>query len=361
MALISLQDVTVAYDKNVVLENFNLEVEKGQLLSLLGPSGCGKTTTLRLIAGFMQAQKGHFFFNEKDYTKVPVHKRRFGLVFQNYALFPHLTVFHNVGFGLKCMKISGSKLRNKVLSMLEIVGLTGYENRYPAELSGGQKQRVALARALVIEPDLLLLDEPLSNLDAKLRVSMRVEIRRIQRELGITTVYVTHDQEECFSISDKVAIMNQGVIEQLDRPEVIYQYPETEFVARFVGFYNFINLQLIGVEQETAAFKASNGKVFEALKQKEDIAQESWLGAIRPENVLLIEGSSSKNVVNQIEGKIKIRTYLGRQYQYVVDTSLGEFIVNKDTDRVFENEEQVLLQFPKEKIRLVKKVHERGN
>lgn len=210
MALFTLENVSVAYEKKNILEDFNLSIEKGQLVSLLGPSGCGKTTTLRLIAGFLEASKGKFIFEGKDYTKVPVNKRNFGFVFQNYALFPHLSIFDNIAFGLRLRKINKKEIEKRVLNMLEIVNLRGFEQRFPSELSGGQRQRVAIARALVIEPDILLFDEPLSNLDANLRVNMRVEIRRIQQELGITTVYVSHDQEECFSISDQVAIMNKG-------------------------------------------------------------------------------------------------------------------------------------------------------
>ena len=240
MALFTLENVSVAYEKKNILEDFNLSIEKGQLVSLLGPSGCGKTTTLRLIAGFLEASEGKFIFQDKDYTKVPVNKRNFGFVFQNYALFPHLSIFDNIAFGLRLRKVSKKEIEKRVQNMLEIVNLRGFEHRFPGELSGGQRQRVAIARALVIEPDILLFDEPLSNLDANLRVNMRVEIRRIQQELGITTVYVSHDQEECFSISDQVAIMNKGVIEQLSDPATIYKYPETKFVADFIGFKNFI-------------------------------------------------------------------------------------------------------------------------
>ena len=212
MALLELTNITAGYDKNIILKNLNLQVEKGELLSLLGSSGCGKTTTLRLIAGFSSPMEGKFLFNGKDYTHMPLHKRNFGFVFQSYALFPHMSIYDNVAFGLKMRKLDSSKMKDQVMEALELVDLKGYETRYPKELSGGQRQRVALARALVIKPDLLLMDEPLSNLDAKLRVKMRVEIRKLQQQFGITAIYVTHDQEECFAISDKVAIMNQGVI-----------------------------------------------------------------------------------------------------------------------------------------------------
>ena len=194
MALLELQNITAGYDKNVILKDFNLSVERGELVSLLGSSGCGKTTTLRLIAGFSEPMAGQMIFDGRDYTHVPLHKRNFGFVFQSYALFPHMTVFDNVAFGLKMRKLSKEKTREEVMRILDVVDLHGFENRYPREMSGGQRQRVALARAMVIRPDLMLFDEPLSNLDAKLRVKMRVEIRRLQQELGFTAIYVTHDQ-----------------------------------------------------------------------------------------------------------------------------------------------------------------------
>ncbi|WP_373757956.1 ABC transporter ATP-binding protein, partial [Jeotgalibaca porci] len=222
MAFVNLEDIRVSYDgKSDVLKDLRLSIEKGELVSLLGPSGCGKTTTLRVIAGLIEPNDGTFVVDEMDLTKVPVHKRNFGMVFQSYALFPHLTIKENVAFGLKLRKENKTVIEEKVMEILEVTGLSDFADRYPKQLSGGQRQRVALARALVIEPKLLLLDEPLSNLDAKLRVTMRMEIKRIQRALGITTVFVTHDQEECFSISDKVAVMNKGVIEQYDSPEEI--------------------------------------------------------------------------------------------------------------------------------------------
>ena len=244
MAFMSLKDIDVSYDKKKqILKGLNLDVEKGELVSLLGPSGCGKSTTLRVVAGFIDPQGGSFLLDGEDMTKVPVHKRNFGLVFQSYALFPHLSVYDNVAFGLRTRKMDKELIDKKVKDILEVCGLSDLANRFPRQMSGGQRQRVALARSLVIEPKLLLLDEPLSNLDAKLRLSMRVEIKRLQKKLGITTLFVTHDQEECFSISDKVAVMNGGVIEQYDTPENIYRRPATEFVARFIGFENFLDVE----------------------------------------------------------------------------------------------------------------------
>lgn len=352
MSLLSLNNIKVAYDSNVILKNLNLSVEKGELVSLLGPSGCGKTTTLRTIAGFNDIKEGSFIFNDKDYTKVPVHKRNFGFVFQSYALFPHLSVFDNVAFGLKIRKINKDEIIKRVNEIIDVVGLKDLANRLPRELSGGQRQRVALARSLVINPDLLLFDEPLSNLDAKLRVNMRVEIRRIQQQLGITSIYVTHDQEECFSISDKVAVMNGGVIEQLDSPQNIYKNPSTEFVARFVGYENFIELDIKGQEADKKMFESKSGNSFEVQNDsvKKDI--KNYKGAIRPEDIeIIMEGDERKT--NVLSGIVKISTFLGKEYQYVVETEEGTLLVNDSTSKRYENGEKIKMFFPKERIVLV--------
>ncbi len=352
MSLLSLNNIKVAYDSNVILKNLNLSVEKGELVSLLGPSGCGKTTTLRTIAGFNDIKDGSFVFNDKDYTKIPVHKRNFGFVFQSYALFPHLSVFDNVAFGLKVRKVNKDEMVKRVNEIIDVVGLKDLVNRLPKELSGGQRQRVALARSLVIKPDLLLFDEPLSNLDAKLRVTMRVEIRRIQQELGITSIYVTHDQEECFSISDKVAVMNGGVIEQLDSPQNIYKNPSTEFVARFVGYENFIELNIKAQEANKKVFESKSGNSFEVENDsiKKDI--KSYKGAIRPEDIEIIaEGDERKT--NVLSGTVKISTFLGKEYQYMVDTEEGTLLVNDNASKRYENGEKIKMYFPKERIVLV--------
>ncbi|WP_152401133.1 ABC transporter ATP-binding protein [Paenibacillus cellulositrophicus] len=350
MALLQLENVSVAYDQQYILKDFNLSIEKGHLISLLGPSGCGKTTTLRLIAGFLEATDGAFKFSGKDYTRVPINKRNFGFVFQSYALFPHLSVFDNVAFGLRQRKVKEDEIKKRVMNMLEIVNLGGFEKRFPQALSGGQKQRVAIARALVIEPDLLLFDEPLSNLDANLRVNMRVEIRRIQQELGITTVYVSHDQEECFSISDRVAVMNKGIIEQLDQPSVIFQYPKSEFVARFIGFNNFIHFD--ERDSEGSFFTLRKGNYhFHAAKA--DGMPVTMKGAIRPDDLIAGTLQEINPGDNVLTGKVKVSTYLGRSYQYVVDTPLGEFTVNQEMQQPYANGQEIRLLFPSDKLVLV--------
>lgn len=345
MAYMTLKDIDVRYDKKKqVLKGLNLEVKEGELVSLLGPSGCGKTTTLRVVAGFIEPQSGVFALDGEDLTKVPVHKRNFGLVFQSYALFPHLNVYDNVAFGLKLRKLEKGEIDRKVKEILEICGLLEFEKRFPQQMSGGQRQRVALARALVIEPKLLLLDEPLSNLDAKLRINMRMEIKRIQKKLGITTLFVTHDQEECFSISDKVAVMNQGVIEQFDTPENIYQKPETEFVARFIGFENFLSLK-----REGDVYKTEAGAVFMVESDK---SGETLAGTIRPEDIRIAKEDQTHNV---LMGTVGVRTFLGKSYQYEVLTTEGKFLVNRPAEETYEEGSQIRLYLPESKLILVNK------
>ncbi len=343
MALLELTNITAGYDKNVILKNLNLQVEKGELLSLLGSSGCGKTTTLRLIAGFSSPMEGKFLFNGKDYTHMPLHKRNFGFVFQSYALFPHMTIYDNVAFGLKMRGCDASSMKTQVMEALELVDLKGYETRYPKELSGGQRQRVALARALVIKPDLLLMDEPLSNLDAKLRVKMRVEIRKLQQQFGITAIYVTHDQEECFAISDKVAIMNQGVIEQLDTPGMIYNHPSTEFIARFVGFENFID-----IASAEGGYRGKDGSFFQVDTPKKEGARRA---CIRPEDITIAPLGTS--LPNPLEGDVMVETFLGKRYQYNVSTALGEMVVSTDQERIYHAGERVTLSLAPNKIILI--------
>ena len=236
---ITASNVVKIFDKgNTVIPNLSLDIREGELFTLLGPSGCGKTTFLRMIAGFYKLDGGHIFFDDRMIDQVPAYARNIGMVFQNYAIFPHLTVAQNVEYGLKQRKVPKSERDKRVKEMLEVVRMSEYAERLPSKLSGGQQQRIALARAIVIHPDMLLMDEPLSNLDAKLRVEMRGTIRDIQRKIGITTVYVTHDQEEALDISDRIAIMNHGVVQQVGRPKDIYQHPANVFVATFIGFSN---------------------------------------------------------------------------------------------------------------------------
>ncbi|ASJ04882.1 ABC transporter ATP-binding protein [Thermococcus barossii] len=245
MVDVKLENIVKTFGETVALKGIDLHIKAGELFTLLGPSGCGKSTTLRIIAGLDFPDSGTIYFGDEEVTYLPSSKRGAVLVFQNYALWPHMTVFDNVAYGLKLKKLPKEEIRKKVEWALELVKLKGFEDRYPTQLSGGQQQRVAIARALVVEPKVLLLDEPLSNLDAKLRLEMRSEIRRIQRELGITVIYVTHDQEEAMAISDRIAVMNVGTVEQVGTPKEIYESPRTEFVASFMGKTNVIPAKVV--------------------------------------------------------------------------------------------------------------------
>ena len=240
MVNVQLVNVTKRFEEIVATDHVNLNIKEGEFFTLLGPSGCGKTTTLRLIAGFYTPDEGEIFFGNTLMNSVPPFKRNTGMVFQNYAIFPHMNVFNNVAYGLKIRKMKYKNLKKRVLEALELVRLGDLEKRLPSQLSGGQQQRIALARALVIEPDVLLFDEPLSNLDAKLRIEMRTEIKKIQKRLKITSIYVTHDQEEALSISDRIAIMNNGSIQQVGSPKQVYTNPQNAFVADFIGQCSFI-------------------------------------------------------------------------------------------------------------------------
>ncbi|MDP6053818.1 MAG: ABC transporter ATP-binding protein, partial [Candidatus Latescibacteria bacterium] len=238
MAQVTLNQLTKHFDDTPVVKGISLTVEDGEFFSLLGPSGCGKTTILRMLAGFTFPTSGSIFFDDQDVSHIPPNKRNTGMVFQNYALFPHMTVFENVAFGLRTRKVPRAERADRVAGTLKLVGLSGLEARPVPLLSGGQQQRVALARAVVIEPNLLLLDEPLSNLDAKLREETRDQIRDLQKQLGITTIYVTHDQEEALAVSDRIAVMDDGISQQLDTPDVIFRQPANRFVATFMGKMN---------------------------------------------------------------------------------------------------------------------------
>jgi putative spermidine/putrescine transport system ATP-binding protein len=321
---LTIDSITAHYGTTKVLEDLSLSVEAGELVSLLGASGCGKTTTLRLVAGFLTPTSGTITLGGKDLTRLPAYKRDIGLVFQNYALFPHLSVRDNVAFGLKQRGTETAERARFAGEMLERVGLSGLGGRFPSELSGGQKQRVALARALVIEPPLLMFDEPLSNLDAKLRLDMRVEIRRLQRANGTTSVYVTHDQEEAFSISDRVAIMNAGKIMQLDTPEVLYQRPANAFVARFVGFENLIPMKVTARDGAVVTAEAPGGAMLTLARDRFGDVPDDFVLATRADGLTV----SADPTAQGIPATLGLRTYLGRAYQYQCETAAGRLIAN---------------------------------
>ena len=294
MAQVTLDRLTKHFDDTPVVKGVSLTVADGEFFSLLGPSGCGKTTILRMIAGFIFPTSGAVRFDGQDVTDIPAHRRNTGMVFQNYALFPHMTVFENVAFGLRTRKVAGQDIADRVARSLDLVGLAGLEKRPVPQLSGGQQQRVALARAVVIEPDLLLLDEPLSNLDAKLREETRDQIRELQTNLGITAVYVTHDQEEALAVSDRIAVMEEGECRQLDRPDVIYRSPANRFVAAFMGNMNLWE-GVVSAEKGGTVFRHGSGLAVPLPLPPDEVALPNEGASPSPP----VEGALSNDVAPQ--------------------------------------------------------------
>jgi spermidine/putrescine ABC transporter ATP-binding subunit len=359
MSSIRLSSLTKRFGPLLAVDHLDLELNQGELVAFLGPSGCGKTTTLRMIAGFEQADSGSIYLGGREVSGLPPERRDAGMVFQNYALFPHLTVFENVAFGLQMRKIAKAEVRQRVADILAKVQLTGMEERYPRQLSGGQQQRTALARALVFNPTVLLLDEPLANLDAKLREEMRFYIRNLQQEFGITTVYVTHDQAEALVLADRVAVMRGGVLQQVDVPEEIYLRPRNAWVANFVGIANLI--------QGTVTDHADGIHVIEThLGRLRGIAGQTLPpGAkvnvnVRPESLRLHVGAQesdtldSESTGNQLDGIVEDRAYLGNLADYRVRAG-GELILRVQAEPypVFNLGDQVTLTFTPDQAWLI--------
>jgi putative spermidine/putrescine transport system ATP-binding protein len=312
MAFLELNHVSKTFPGSVAVDDFNLRAEQGEFVSFLGPSGCGKTTTLRMIAGFEIPTAGTITLDGKDLTFVPPNKRNVGMVFQSYALFPNMVVADNIGFGLEIAGKKKTETARRVEEMLTLIHLEDFSSRYPAQLSGGQQQRVALARALAIQPQVLLLDEPLSALDAKIRLELRQEIRRIQQTLGITTIYVTHDQEEALSLSDRVVVMSEGKIEQIGAPSEIYNFPRTEFVAKFVGQINLLPVEMVNLEKGLVKI----GKQLVHAGQTLDHLNGHKLRlAVRPEEL----NPGFRENANNLNGKVEAVTYLGSIVRLRVD------------------------------------------
>ena len=319
---ISIRAVVKRFGAVTAVDRADLSVRDGELFTLLGPSGCGKTSLLRLLAGFYQPDEGEIRFGERVVSGLPPYERNIGMVFQNYALWPHMTVAGNVAYGLKLRKLGGPEIATRLAEGLRKVNLTGYESRYPGQLSGGQQQRVALARALVLNPDILLLDEPLSNLDAKIRVQVRAEIRKLQQELGITTIYVTHDQEEALSLSDRVAVMKDGRVLQVGKPKELYERPRTRFVADFVGTNNLVPGRVSGRAGAELVVDTAVG----TLRAVSDAAVgERCVLAIRPENVAVDTGAGS-DVGNVVRGRVNFVSYLGSALRYDVEAGSGQVL-----------------------------------
>ncbi|WP_313893557.1 ABC transporter ATP-binding protein [Psychrobacillus sp.] len=315
MTDIRIDKVTKYFGDMKAVNNAEIHIQEGEFFTLLGPSGCGKTTLLRALAGFYRQDEGDIYFGEECISDLPAHKRNIGMVFQSYAIFPHMSVFDNVAYGLKARKVKKDEIQRRVMEALEMVELSHLKDRQPAQMSGGQQQRIALARAIVIHPGLLLMDEPLSNLDAKLRLKMRSDIRELQKRLNITTIYVTHDQEEALAVSDRIAVLNNGIIQQVGRPHEIYLQPQNKFVANFIGSTNFLEAELTsnssiwieGVEYPMNIDKKYTGKV---------------IYSVRPEQIKIkrMEMNSEKTY---IKGTVKEAVFLGEKVEYRVELTSG--------------------------------------
>ena len=348
---IHFQDIVKKYGNNTIIPGLNLDVKEGEFFTLLGPSGCGKTTLLRMVAGFNSIEGGEISFNGKVINDIAPAKRNIGMVFQNYAVFPHMTVRENVAFGLENRRLPKTEIKERVDEILETVKITEYADRLPERLSGGQQQRVALARALCIEPDVLLFDEPLSNLDAKLRVEMRTVIKNIQHSVGITTVYVTHDQEEAMAVSDRIAVMKDGVIQHVGTPKNIYQRPANLFVSTFIGRSNVMNAKL-QAEGGKCYLVASNGykaemkNVLPEYQKSQDIVM-----SVRPEELLLNPDANAEGITAVVDDCV----FLGLMTHYFVHLESGEeaeIIQESSIDSIIEPGTKIKLTINTDKVNL---------
>lgn len=345
---IKIRNAVKRYGNNTIISDLSLDIKEGEFFTLLGPSGCGKTTLLRMIAGFNTIEGGDFYFSEKRINDLDPAKRNIGMVFQNYAIFPHLTVKKNVAFGLTNRKISKEQREIETQKFLELMQIAQFKDRMPEKLSGGQQQRVALARALVIQPDVLLMDEPLSNLDAKLRVEMRTAIKNIQHNVGITTVYVTHDQEEAMAVSDRIAIMKDGYIQHIGKPQDIYQRPSNLFVASFIGRTNLLDAEL-SVEDGKSFLVFVNGYKVEMKHVKEEYKKSMKVKvSIRPEEFVILENSTEG-----MKAKIEDSIFLGLNTHYQVEFENGvhaEIVQESRIDSITPPGTEIYLTVKSEKI-----------
>jgi spermidine/putrescine ABC transporter ATP-binding subunit len=352
MAYLELKNLTKKFGGFTAVDNISLKVNDGEIIALLGGSGCGKTTTLRMIAGFIDDYEGSILVDGSDMNGIAAYKRNIGVFFQNYALFPHMNTFDNVAFGLKMQKLPKKDIKEKVQKILELVKLTGMEKRYPRELSGGQQQRVALARALVTEPTVLLLDEPLSNLDAKLRAEMQTEIKRIQRQLKITTIIVTHDQEEAVSLADRVIVMSAGKIMQTGNPKEVFDRPANLFVADFMGFSNFIAGKVANVDSTKIRVACSGRELIITDINSTGLAPGDGVTiSVRPENIVLAEKDSE----NALTGTVKSVTYKGTVTRIEIKDIFAETVFfNIHDDESYKVGDAITVAFPSQKLLIYK-------
>lgn len=340
MTFLTLKGISKRYGDYTAIEQIDLSVERGEFVSLLGPSGCGKTTTLQMIAGFVTPTTGSIHLDGRDITHVPAEKRGMGIVFQSYALFPHMSVAGNVGFGLEMQRVPKAERRKRIEEALELVRLKGLNSRYPKELSGGQRQRVAIARALAMRPALLLLDEPMSNLDAKLRDEMHIELRGIQRQLGITTLLVTHDQVEAMTMSDRIAVMHRGGIAQISTPFEVYERPKTPFASSFLGKINTFSGKVTGRNPRCAEVDVTGTTM--TVPHEGRLVQGDVHVYLRPEKVHLHGDTFSENGTPRparIQGVIVTRVFVGHQWLLQVDTPLGQISISRPNDGILPPDE----------------------
>lgn len=336
---VEFHDVSKVYGTDVTAVNrVSLRVEAGELVTLLGPSGCGKTTTLRMIAGLEFASSGSIVIGNTDVTHVSATDRDVAMVFQSYALFPHMSVFENVAYGLRMSKIKNKEIQERVHYGLNLVGLEDYGDRYPSELSGGQQQRVAVARALVLEPQVLLFDEPLSNLDAKLRRQVREDIRDIQTNLGLTVIYVTHDQEEALAVSDRIIVMNNAAIAQVGTPRELYDTPANEFIADFIGEANLFDVNISSINDDIATIEVGSAVVKVSARGR---GMGNARLAVRPTRLMLTRVDTK----NTLKGQVEKVTYAGSHMEYQVATSAGDIFIVTDVDTEYEKNDEVGVAF----------------
>lgn len=330
--MLELKDIQKSFDGVQVIKEINLSIKDGEFVSFLGPSGCGKTTCLRMIAGFEHQDRGSIIYNGKSLDGIPAHKRQLNTLFQNYALFPHMTVYENIAYGLKAHGVKRFEIKHRVLEALDMVHLAGFENRYPSEMSGGQRQRVAIARAVINRPPLLLLDEPLTALDAKLRIAMRYELRSLQQKLGITFIYVTHDQEEAMTMSDRIVIMNGGVVEQDGTPQEIYCHPKTKFVSSFIGETNLFDAVATRTVNNMLSLKGEAGTCF-ALDDKSFRDGAVVNVSVRPDKVFWKEASVDSDILEEhstFSGVVKDVIFTGSVTKVFIELSNGaEFKITR--------------------------------
>jgi putative spermidine/putrescine transport system ATP-binding protein len=333
---VELKNIRKSFGSNVVVDNFNLQIEQGECVSFLGPSGCGKTTTLNMIAGFLEPDHGDLFIKGKRMNGMPSNKRELGMVFQTYSLFPHMTIFENVAYGLKLRKTPKGEMQERVKKILEVVKLPGVADRYPKQLSGGQRQRIAIARALVTEPSLLLLDEPLSNLDAKLREELRDELKRLQQEIGVTTIFVTHDQEEALYLSNRIVVLANGKMEQVGNPWEIYNRPASEFVHTFIGKSNRMSGVLEEALPSQLRMRTEDGFVLNSSPKGIELRAGDQVSMyVRPERIQLAqeESESTSTQMNRVKGQVILISFLGAYTECEVAVGKNTITVRLQTEQ----------------------------